>query len=180
MQDPIGVFTEIKEDEHGLFLRGKMRKGFEKTKWIASLIEDGAIDSMSIGFGLGRDGYEYDQAKDVRYLTSVKLYEISLVTIPMNAEARLTSFKSENIEEIKSVRDAEMVLKARGFSVKEAKTIISKIKEFNPCDEDEAQEEKEEKAAEERDVASEILSLFHQELMESILSQVKTFNNHQN
>jgi hypothetical protein len=98
----------------------------------------------------------------------------------MNAEARLTSFKSENIEEIKSVRDAEMVLKARGFSVKEAKTIISKIKEFNPCDEDEAQEEKEEKAAEERDVASEILSLFHQELMESILSQVKTFNNHQN
>lgn len=136
MRDPIGIFTEIKEDHYGLFVRGKMRKGFEKTKWIAGLIEDGAIDSMSIGFGINKGGYEYDSKTGITYLTDLKLYEVSFVTLPMNAEARIDSFKSDfAADEIKSIRDVETVLKEAGFSVKSAKTLISKIKELNSCDE---------------------------------------------
>lgn len=142
MQDPLGVFTEVKEDGRGLFINAKMRKGFEKTRWIAGLIEDGAIDSMSIGFGIPKGGWEYDAKTEVRHINEIKLYEVSLVTIPMNAEARLTAFKSEDADEIKSIRDVEAILKEAGFSVKQAKILISKTKELSPCDEGEEKEQR--------------------------------------
>jgi HK97 family phage prohead protease len=145
MQDPIGVFTEVKEDCHGLFIRGKMRKGFEKTRWIAGLIEDGAIDSMSIGYSI--DKYEYAKEAKVCYLTELKLFEVSFVTIPMNPEAKLTSFKSFVFDEMKTIRDVEKSLMEAGMSGKEAKTLISKIKEFSSRDEDENPEQKRDAAA---------------------------------
>ncbi len=138
MKDPIGIFTEIKEDSHGLFVRGQMRKGFEKTQWIASLIEDGAIDSMSIGFNIDEGGYEYDAKTGVCLLKKLTLFEVSLVTIPMNEEARLTGFKS-----LDSIRDVEDMLRENGgFSAKDAKTIISKIKEFCTRDESEIEQKR--------------------------------------
>ena len=136
MQDPLGVFTKLQEDHNGLAFEAKMRKGFEKTRWIAGLIEDGAIDSMSIGYGTVKSSY--DSKSEVRYLEELKLYEISLVTLPMNPKAQITAFKSLNpnfIEKIKSAREIETILKEAGFSVREAKTIISKAKEFGSCDE---------------------------------------------
>lgn len=142
MQDPLGVFTDVKEDARGLFIQAKMRKGFEKTRWIAGLIEDGAIDSMSIGFGINKGGWSYDAKTGITTLTDLKLYEVSLVTIPMNEEARLTSFKSDGGEEIKSLRDVEIILKEAGFSARQAKTLISKIKELNSRDESEEDEQR--------------------------------------
>lgn len=176
MQDPIGVFTEIKEDSKGLFVRGKMRKNFEKTKWIASLIEDGAIDSMSIGFSIKK--VEFDNDTETRYLTELKLYEISLVTIPMNVEAKLTGFKALNedekkeqikeIEQIKSLSDVESFLKTKSFSAKLAKTLISKIKEFSSRDESEKQQDNEQ-----RDASSKILQTVESILMKQELLKIK-------
>lgn len=144
MKDPIGTYLEMYSDERGLFIKARMRKGFEKTDWIASLIEDGAIDSMSIGYFAKE--YTIDPKTSVRTLTKIKIFETSFVTMPMNPEAELTNFKeatteenNETIElEVSSLKDIETILREKGFSRKEAKTLISKTKEFsNQCDAEE-------------------------------------------
>jgi hypothetical protein len=91
---------------------------------------------------------EWDSVAGINYLTELKLYEVSFVTLPMNPKAKITSFKSEDLSEIKSVRDVESILKDAGFSSTVAKTLISKIKEFsNQESRDAAIEEESKKAA---------------------------------
>lgn len=136
MAQPLGKFTEVKEDSYGLYVKGIMPKENTQCKNIAALIKCGAIDSMSIGYSTIKSAY--DSETDIRDLTELKLYEVSFVTLPMNPKAKLTAFKSANqnwIEEISSIRDVENILKEAGFSAREAKTLISKAKEFSSCDE---------------------------------------------
>lgn len=82
--------------------------------------------------------------------------EGSVVTFPMNDKARLTAIKSmlkdaqldeedraeikellnpekddKNFKEVNSLKDIESILKESGFSNTEAKTLISKVKEFS-------------------------------------------------
>ena len=54
----------------------------------------GSIDSMSIGFSIVDEDIKRANDRMVRYIKKVDLYEISLVTIPMNASAVITSMKS--------------------------------------------------------------------------------------
>ena len=49
--------------------------------------------------------------------------EVSLVTMPANPKARVTSVKS--IEEIETIRDFEKFLRDAGFSNSQAKSIAS-------------------------------------------------------
>ncbi len=170
MYQPLGIFTEAKEDDYGLFVKGKMPKANSQCKDVACLIKCGAIDSMSIGYSIQK--YNYDENTKIRFLNEIKLYEVSFVTLPMNPKAKITAFKSEDGAEIKSIRDIENILKNQGgFSAKESKTLISKIKEFSSCDESEEAEVKQEK--EERDAASEILALLTKDREESLLREIK-------
>jgi hypothetical protein len=50
----------------------------------------------------------------------------------MNPEARVESFKS--INNLENLSDIEYILKNKGFSNTEAKTLISKVKEFSQRD----------------------------------------------
>lgn len=90
LKDPIGVYTYAYEDKKGLYVKGKMPLANSKCKDVSALIKCGAIDSMSIGFTV--DDYNIKDGK--RYLTKLNLWEVSPVTIPMNSEALITSFKS--------------------------------------------------------------------------------------
>lgn len=134
MQEPLGSFTAVKEDDRGLYVEGMMPKSVEKCRDVAAFVKCGAINSMSIGFSVPKGGMSYDSATDIRKIKQVDLYEASFVTLPMNPEAKLTAFKS-----MESIRDVEISLRERGFSTKEAKTLISKIKEFSLRDEGETE-----------------------------------------
>ncbi len=125
---PIGSYLEIYEDSYGLYVKGRINLGTEKGRNAYALLKAGDLDSMSIGYVTRKS--DYDQASDVRYLKEVDLYEISLVSIPANNNALVTSVKSI-IEEAESLSDLEIVLKSKGFSNKEAKTLISKFKQIS-------------------------------------------------
>jgi uncharacterized protein len=91
MHEPIGRTLSLKEDDHGLhgdFLISRTTRGRDAYQ----LLRDGAIDSMSIGYI--PDEQEFDDEHNVRKLKSVDLLEISLVSIPMNEEARVTAVKA--------------------------------------------------------------------------------------
>jgi HK97 family phage prohead protease len=89
---PIGVFTSLIETDEGLQVEGKLTLGSTGGANAYALMQDGAVDGLSIGFQTIQDSF--DQQTGIRYIKEVKLWEVSVVTFPANEEATITSVKS--------------------------------------------------------------------------------------
>lgn len=112
-----GVWSEAQEDTKGLYLRGN----FVKTQLGLEAYElslAGAIDTMSIGYSVTE--FEYD-AK-TRFIKEVDLFEVSLVTFPMNEQAKIVAVKSLP----QTVREFEGFLRDAGYSREDAVAIASR------------------------------------------------------
>jgi HK97 family phage prohead protease len=109
--EPIGVWTEAREDARGLFLAGKLTLETRRGAEARALAKDGAL-ALSIGFQTRDAVYEKDQ----RVLKDLALFEVSLVSMPMNPQARLTSVKSATADEIRNAVQFERFLKQHGFA----------------------------------------------------------------
>lgn len=116
---PLGRWLEGKEDRRGLYVKGKLNLEVQKAKETLALMRDGAIDSMSIGFRTLKSAAG-DNAKIFRKLIEVDLWEISLVTFPMNDKALVRAVKEDA-----TIRDVEKVLRDAGFSNAFAKLVAS-------------------------------------------------------
>ena len=90
---PIGQWLTIREDEKGLFVRGKLATEVTKAREILSMMKAGILDGLSIGFRTIRG--QKDAKSGIRYLMELDLWEISVVTFPMQPDARISSVKSE-------------------------------------------------------------------------------------
>lgn len=86
---PIGRWTSIREDRTGLLVEGELALETGAGREAAGLVDARAIDGLSIGFRpkLARRG----TGDARRRLITIDLWEISLVTFPMQEGARLTS-----------------------------------------------------------------------------------------
>lgn len=84
---PIGIWTRLTETATGLFAEGRLALDTAGGREAFELIRAGAVDGLSIGFRtrLARRGSE--GAK--RLLAEIDLWEISVVTFPMQERARL-------------------------------------------------------------------------------------------
>lgn len=116
---PLGKWLDMTEDKKGLFVKGKLNLEVQKARETLALMRDGAIDSMSIGFrtiksaaGDGKDFY--------RKLLEVDLWEISLVTFPMNDKALVRAVKQDV-----SIRDVEQILRDAGLPNTFAKLVAT-------------------------------------------------------
>src|SRR5690554_6924111 len=49
-KEPVGIWEEMHEDEHGLFVAGKLVLGVPRAEALKRLIENRALDGLSIGF----------------------------------------------------------------------------------------------------------------------------------
>lgn len=94
---PIGVWDELREDGHGLYVKGRLLSDIEKGREAASLIAAGAIDGLSIGY---RTVMAERDAKGRRLLSELELWEVSLVTFPMLPDARVGSKGDEPADAI--------------------------------------------------------------------------------
>jgi HK97 family phage prohead protease len=85
--EPIGAWSEIREDARGLFVRGRLLPDIARAREAVALMRAGVLDGLSIGFRTvsGRR----DRRSGIRRLTAVDLWEISLVTFPAQPEARV-------------------------------------------------------------------------------------------
>jgi len=83
---PIGVWDAVREDDRGLFVKGRLLDDVNRAREAAALIAAGAIDGLSIGYrtvkAVKKDGGS-------RLLQELELWEVSLVTFPMLASARV-------------------------------------------------------------------------------------------
>lgn len=117
MAQPIGVWDEIREDERGLYVKGRISKDVAKGSEAIALFRMGAMDSLSIGYRTISASPEGNGR--VRRIEEAELWEVSAVTIPMN-EMAVASVKS-----IRTIREFEKALRDAGFSQREAKAIAA-------------------------------------------------------
>ena len=133
---PIGKWTTMREDHKGLYVEGKISGiGTATGDYIYSLMNDGALDALSVGYKTIRFA-RGSGAPVKRQLEELKLFEVSLLPEGSNPEARVTSVKSA--EEIKTIREFEDFLRdVGGYSHAAAKAIaLHGFKASDPRDED--------------------------------------------
>ena len=90
---PIGIWDEVHEDATGLHVKGRLLPDVARAREAQALLEAGAVDGLSIG-------YRTLRAEPVpgggRKLIELDLWEVSLVTFPMQPEARV-AVKSDTL-----------------------------------------------------------------------------------
>ena len=89
--EPVGVWLELREDHRGLYARGRLIPEVARARELLSLLRAGAVDGLSIGFRTVKGNV--DPKTRVRRLLAVDLWEISIVTFPLLAGARVRAVK---------------------------------------------------------------------------------------
>lgn len=81
--EPIGAITSAREDAHGLRIKAEINTGIERGRQALYGLKNG-----SLAFSIGYRPVRYDWRGQVRQLKEIALVEGSVVTFPMNPEAR--------------------------------------------------------------------------------------------
>ncbi|MDE9544217.1 HK97 family phage prohead protease [Xenorhabdus bovienii] len=125
MDEPIGIYTEMKEDETGLYLKGRLLiEDDPLARRAHAHMKAGSLSGLSIGYVL-KDG-EYDRTKAAFLLKDLDLWEVSLVTFPANDDARVSNVKSALVRgDIPTSDCIERVLRDIGLSRTQAKAFMS-------------------------------------------------------
>lgn len=87
-KEPVGVWTTIAEDGLGLRVEGRLTLDNSRARDLDALIRAGAIDGLSIGFKTIAG--TRNARTGLRRLTRIDLWEISIVTFPMLAGAKIS------------------------------------------------------------------------------------------
>ena len=119
----IGKYTTVREDSKGLYVEGELALKTQKGAEAHELLKMKAVSGLSIGYSV--DKYEIDQKKDVRVLKEITLWEVSVVTFPMNVKAQVTNVKDLFSGGMPQEREFERFLRESGFSRSQAKAITA-------------------------------------------------------
>lgn len=119
--EPLGVYTKMEEDDHGLYLEGRLLIDDDPlAKRAYAHLMAGSLTGLSIGYSIPSGGAEWDNGAGVYRLKQVDLWEVSLVTFPANDAARVETVKSA----LQGPRQFEKFLRDAGLSRTEAKALM--------------------------------------------------------
>lgn len=121
--EPIGRWTEIREDGRGLFVKGRLATGVARARELLELMRSGALDGLSIGFRAVKATTE--ARTGIRHILEADLWEISVVTFPMLPDARIASVKGRR--PLPTTREFERWLtRDAALTRAEARTVIAR------------------------------------------------------
>ena len=123
--EPIGLWNNLKEDEHGLWGDGKiLLEAGAMEKRAYEHMKARTVTGLSIGYWVRESSW--DEKTGIRTLTKLDLVEISLVTFPANDDARVEAVKFKLAHgELPTDRELEKYLREVGFSKTRAKGLVS-------------------------------------------------------
>lgn len=129
---PIGIITDMYEDDIGLVFEGKFALGTQAGREAYELAKMRAIDEFSIGFITVDSVKKISNGKQIRELLELSVKEISLVTFACNPNSKIIEIKEalnngENVTE----RMVQKVLQEYGMSKRQSETVINQIKSSN-------------------------------------------------
>jgi len=115
--NPIGVWTDLREDEKGLHATGELILDVPQAKIARALLGRGAIRHLSIGYKTIDKAI--DRTTGARLLKQIELFEVSLVTVPAMPGALVENVKDFDPGEMEGdLRDA-------GLSRRHSKIAVS-------------------------------------------------------
>lgn len=126
----IGKYLEIREDDHGLFVKGQLTPGHSVAEDAYASLKHGAVDGLSIGYRMKAGKFQENENGGFD-IDEIDLVEISVVEEPADLGARIGSVKefSEIVSELETLKDAEACLRdACGLSRSAARAIVSQVK----------------------------------------------------
>lgn len=88
--EPIGK-GKVSETYDGLLIEGKLALGVQRGREAHELLKEEALRGLSIGY----DTLDFNVQDEVRHLTEVRLWEVSLVTFAANPKAQVLSVKKQ-------------------------------------------------------------------------------------
>ncbi|TYR32126.1 HK97 family phage prohead protease [Mesorhizobium microcysteis] len=91
--EPVGRWLELKQDGHGLFVRGKLNLDTQAGRETHAHIKGGDVTGFSIGFLLSEGSRKRNDDRSWT-ITDLDLWEISVTPIPANKRARVSEVKS--------------------------------------------------------------------------------------
>lgn len=122
----IGKFTDIREDDTGLKVRGELTKGHSTAEDAAALLRHGAISGLSIGY-IARD-YAENHPHAGRKLKEIELLEISVVEEPADNAAHISGIKTV-FDDCETLADVEHAMRRHcGLSQSVSTGIVSAVK----------------------------------------------------
>ncbi|WP_337958570.1 HK97 family phage prohead protease [Sphingomonas naphthae] len=124
-RQPIGAWTDLIEDDHGLAGKGELLiDEVALAKEAHALMKRRIVTGLSIGYWVRESSY--DEKTGIRTLTKLDLVEISLVTFPANDDARVEAVKFKLAHgELPTDREMEKYLREAGFSKTRAAGLVS-------------------------------------------------------
>jgi hypothetical protein len=128
---PPGVWLSLTEETRGLKVKGQLALETQLGKEAYEIMKLGAKTGMwRFSLSIGFDTLDHENQKvkvgdatiNVRLIKKAELWEISIVTFPAKVGATVTTVKM--IEEAKTERELEEVLRESGLSIKAAQYIV--------------------------------------------------------
>lgn len=115
---PCGVWQKMTKDEHGLKVEGKLLLDSIYGKEVYALLHGGAVDGLSIGYKTEDYDFQELNGETVRRILKATLWEVSVVTFPMNTEALVT-----DVKQLQGPREVEQLLHKAGVPGNFAKLV---------------------------------------------------------
>jgi len=108
---PIGRALGIEATDEGLYIKARISKSKDPmVSYVRDMIKEGILNAFSVGFDASE---EVKDESGVNNITRAELYEVSVVTMPMNQDS-LFSLTSKDLK-VGSYKEARsIVLKAMG------------------------------------------------------------------
>ncbi len=123
---PVGKPIELREDDRGLFIRGKI-SDTSMGRDIRTLLKDGVLNELSIGYDAIE--FDYDSKQDTRHLKEIKLWEVSIVTWAMNDQAKIEEVKSL-VEDLRTEVKSGKITQARLNALKPFIAVVRELAEI--------------------------------------------------
>lgn len=155
MEKPIGVVTEAKIDENGLYIKARIT---QDVNGVISAIKNGVLRAFSIGYKIKSNEFLETEKEDgsrdyANVIKDLELLEISVVSVPMNAYSLMKSMQScFEIKEVEAETEEKEVVAENAKITEEEKKADSEAQaETQEQEAPETEAETEEKDSEEQE-----------------------------
>lgn len=123
-REPIGVWSKMTEDDHGLLVEGRiLLEAGEVERRAHAHLKAKSVRGLSIGYSVPLGGMEYDKENDAFLLKQIDLWEVSPVTFAANPEAQVETVK-QALEA--GPKEFERFLREAGLSRSQAKGLMAR------------------------------------------------------
>jgi len=111
---PIATISEAREDSRGLYVKGEFHSTPD-AQAARTIVRERLERGKSVGLSIGYKVTDDEFKEGSRHLKEVDLFEVSLVSVPANAEAQVEGIKSSDPIEPESSEPARAELRRLVF-----------------------------------------------------------------